>query len=91
MPRGSGMSTCSKVWSCGRFLRVFGIPGDSEVLKSASGSIEGVSGNLEVSSDPTGSMCPSVGRFEGGVALMRLGSFSQTLSSFAGAGKTKKG
>lgn len=83
VPRGSGMSTPADAWTCGRFLRVFRDPGDSEVLKGLSGSTGGISGTVKDLSVPTCSAlsdCPSVRRFDGEVALK---SFGSTLSSLA--------
>lgn len=82
VPRGSGMSTPSDTWRCGRFLRVFRDLGNSEVLKGLSGSLGGISGTVKDLSVPTCSAlsnCPSVRRFDE-VALKSLGS---NLSSLA--------
>lgn len=83
VPRGSGTVTPSDTWRCGRFLRVFGDPGDSEVLKGLSGCTGGIDGTVKGLSVPTGSTlsnCPSVGRLDGEVAWVHFGS---TLSSLA--------
>lgn len=48
VPRGSGISASSNIWKPGRFLIVFRVPGESEVLKGLSGSIGGGGSCLKV-------------------------------------------
>lgn len=82
VPRGSGMSVPSDI---GIFLRVWGFPGDSEVLKGSCASTEALCVPTVLSD------CPSVGRIMGAAVSLGSGSFSHTLSSLAGGGKVKRG